>query len=66
LLVLRLLLVNYTEPEVNFIGLFEVWLHAHDLRKRFLGMLQRPIAIVQDANAVPKFGFLVNVSAIED
>ncbi len=66
MLVLGLLLVNYTEPEVDLVGLFEVGLHAHDLRKRFLGMLQRPVAIVQDADAVPKFGLLVNVSAIED
>jgi len=66
LLVFGLLLVNDTEPEIDFVGLFEVGLHTHDLRKRFLGMLKRPIAIIQDANTVPKFRFLVNVSAIED
>jgi hypothetical protein len=65
LLVLLLLLVNYTEAEVDFVGLFEVGLHAHDLRKRFFGMLERPIAIVEDANTVPKFRFLVNVLVVK-
>jgi hypothetical protein len=40
LLVLLLLLVDYTEPEIDFVGLFEVGLHAHDLRERFFGMLK--------------------------
>lgn len=65
LLVLLLLLVNYTKPEVDFVGLFEVRLHAHDLRKRFLGMLKRPVAVIEDANSIPKFWFLVNVSAMK-
>lgn len=26
-----LLLVDYTQPEVDFIGFLEVWLHSHDL-----------------------------------
>lgn len=40
LLVLLLLLVNYTKPEVNLIRLFEIWLHAHNLRERFFGMFE--------------------------
>lgn len=35
---LLLLLVNYAEAEVNFVGLLEVRLHAHHLRKGFLGV----------------------------
>jgi hypothetical protein len=58
LLILLLLFVDYTEPKVDFVGLFEIGLHAHDLRKSFLGMLKRPISIIQDANAIPKFWFL--------
>lgn len=61
LLVLLLLLVNYTEAKVDLVGLFEIRLHAHDLRKRFFGMLQRSIAIVKNSNAVPKFWFLANL-----
>ena len=34
-----LLFVYYTKAKVDFVGLFEVGLHAHDLRKSFLGML---------------------------
>jgi hypothetical protein len=64
LLVLLLLLVNYTEAKVDFVGLFEIRLHAHDLRKRFFGVLKRSIAIVKNSNAVPKFWFLVNLLAI--
>ena len=66
MLVFLLLLVNYTESEVDFVGLFEVGLHAHDLRKRFLGMLKGSIAIVEDTNTVPKFRFLVNVLVIDN
>jgi hypothetical protein len=57
-LVLLLLLVDYTQSEINFIGLLEVWLHAHDLRERFLGMLERTVAIIEYADAIPKFGLL--------
>jgi hypothetical protein len=37
-LIFLLLLVNYTKTEINFIGLFEIRLHAHDLRESFLRM----------------------------
>lgn len=36
---LLLLLVYYTKPEVDFIGLLKIGLHAHHLRECFLGML---------------------------
>jgi hypothetical protein len=58
LIKLLLLLVDYAETEVYLIGLLEVWLHAHNLRKGLLGMLERAIAVVQDADAVPELGFL--------
>lgn len=57
--VLLLLLVNYAETEINLICLFEVWLHAHDLGESLFCVLERAIAIVEDTNAVPEFGFLV-------
>jgi hypothetical protein len=63
LLVLLLLLVNYTQAKVDFVGLFEIGLHAHDLRKRFFGMLKRSIAIIKNSNAIPKFWFLANLLA---
>ena len=37
---LLLLLVNYAKPEINFVGLFKVRLHLHNLRECFLGVLQ--------------------------
>jgi hypothetical protein len=55
---LLLLLVNYAETEVDLVGLLEAWLHAHNLREGLFGMLEGPIAIIQDANAVPQLGFL--------
>jgi hypothetical protein len=62
LLELLLLLVDYPETEVDLVGLFEVRLHAHNLRKGFLGMLKRSVPIVQNANTVPQFWFLSKVS----
>ena len=63
LLVFLLLLVNYTKAKVDFVGLLEVGLHAHDLGKRFFGMLQRAIAIIKNSTTVPKFWFLVKTLA---
>lgn len=60
LIELLLLFVYYSKAEVNFIGLFKVWGHAHDLRKGLLGMVKRPIAIIENANAVPQLGLLWN------
>ena len=57
-----LLLVYYAETEVDLVGFFKIGLHAHDLRESFLGVLQRAIPIVQYANAIPKLGFLVELS----
>lgn len=55
---LLLLLVYYTQTKVNLVGLLEVRRHAHDLRKCFLCVIKRTIAIVEDTNAVPQFRFL--------
>lgn len=38
--IFRLLFVDYPQAEVYFIRLVEIRRHAHDLRKRFLGMIQ--------------------------
>lgn len=53
LLIFGLLLVNYAETKVDLICLFEVRLHAHDLRKSLFRMLKRAIAIIENADAVP-------------
>ena len=58
LLELLLLLVDDAESEVNFIGLLEVRLHAHDLGEGFFSVLQRPISVIENAYAIPQFGFL--------
>lgn len=39
-------------------GFVKVWLHLHDLGKCVLGVVQRTIPVVEDANAVPEPGFL--------
>jgi hypothetical protein len=51
--VFLLLLVDYTKAKVDFIGLFKVRLHAHNLRKGLFSMLQRAIAIIENANPIP-------------
>ena len=53
LAILLLLLVYDPEAEVDLVGLLKIWLHLHDLGECFLGMVQRAIAIVQYANAIP-------------
>jgi hypothetical protein len=58
LIELLLLLVYYAEAEVDLVGLFEGWLHAHDLRKCLFGVLEGSIAIVEDSNTIPKLRLL--------
>jgi hypothetical protein len=55
---LGLLLVYYTESEVDFVGLFKVGLDLHDLRESLLGIVVAAIAVVKDTNSVPKHGIL--------
>lgn len=55
---LLLLLVDYSQTEIDLIRLVEVGFHPHDLRKSFLRVLERSIAVVEDAYAIPKLGFL--------
>jgi hypothetical protein len=62
LLKFLLLFVNYSKSEINFVGFFEVWLHPHDLRKCLLCVLKRAVSVIEDANAVPQFGFLAGIS----
>jgi hypothetical protein len=59
-----LLFINYTKTEVDLVGLLKGWLHAHDLRKGLLGMLEGAIAVVEDTNAVPELGLLLIVSLV--
>lgn len=58
LAIFLLLLVYYAKPEVDFVGLLEAGLHLHDLGESFLGVVQRSVAIVQDADSVPELRFL--------
>lgn len=51
--ILLLLLVNDAEPKVDLVGFLEVRLHVHHLREGFLGMFERAIAVVENANAIP-------------
>lgn len=60
LAVLGLLLVYYAQAKVDLVGLFEIWLHLHDLRKGFLGVIQRAIPVVQNTNAIPQFRLLTD------
>jgi hypothetical protein len=55
---LLLLFVNDSEAEINFVGLFKVGGHAHDLGESLLGMVERAIAIVEDTDSVPEFWLL--------
>lgn len=61
LLELLLLLVDYAETEVNLVGLFKSWVHAHDLGEGFFGVLEGSVAVVKDSDAVPKLGLLSGI-----
>ena len=63
--VLLLLLVDYTETEIDLVGLFKVGSHAHDLGEGLLGVLIRAIAVVQNTNTVPKARLLWIAKMVE-
>lgn len=46
LVVFLLLLVDYSESEVNLVGLVKIGLHLHDLREGLLCMVQRAITVI--------------------
>jgi hypothetical protein len=56
--ILLLLLVYDSEAEVHLIRLFKFRRHAHNLREGLLSMIERTIAIIQNANAIPQFWLL--------
>ena len=62
LVVFLLLLVDYSQSEVNLMGLVEIRLHLHDLREGLLRMVQRAVTVIEYANAVPKSRLLMNVN----
>jgi hypothetical protein len=62
--VLLLLLVDYTQSKIDLIRLFKVGLHLHDLGKRFFGVVQGTISVVEYADAIPQFGFLPRLLAV--
>ena len=63
---LLLLLVNYSQSEVNLIRLLEIRRHSHDLREGFFGVIEGAIAIVKDTDTVPQLGFLPRQASIRD
>jgi hypothetical protein len=55
---LGLLLVYYSETEIDLVGLLEIRLDLHDLRESLLGIVVATIAIVENANSVPEHRIL--------
>jgi hypothetical protein len=53
-----LLLIYYTESEVDLIGLVKVGLNLHDLGERLLGIVVAAISIIENTNTVPEHGVL--------
>lgn len=56
---LVLLLVDNAQSEVDLIGFLKVGCHAHDLGKGLFRVVQGTISVIQDADSVPEFGFLL-------
>lgn len=55
---LLLLLIDYTQAEVDFIGLLEVGRHSHDLGESFFCVVEGPVTVVEDTNSIPQFRLL--------
>lgn len=58
----RLLLVYYTEAEVDLVGLVEIGLDLHDLRECLLCVVIAAIAIVENTDSIPEHRVLRQVS----
>ena len=56
---LGLLLIYYTESEIDLIRLFEVGLDLHHLREGFLGVIKATIPIIENTNPVPQHRILL-------
>lgn len=61
---LLLLLVNYAQAEVNFVGLFEVRGHTHNLGESLLGMIERTVPVIENPNSIPEFWLLQSTAAV--
>lgn len=59
---LLLLLVYYAESEIDLVGLFKSWFHAHDLGEGFFGVLETAVTVIENTYAVPELWFLRAVS----
>lgn len=61
---LLLLLVYYAQAEVDFVGLFKVRGHTHNLGESLLGMVERTVAVVEYTDSIPEFRLLQNTAAV--
>lgn len=59
-----LLLVYYAQAEVDFVGLFKVRGHTHNLGESLLGMVERTVAVVEYSNSIPEFWLLQSTAAV--
>lgn len=58
LFILLLLLVNNAQSEKDFVRLVKVLVHAQHAGKGLFGVLERPISVVENADAVPELWVL--------
>ena len=49
-----LLFIDDSQTKIDLVGLVKVRLHLHDLRESFFGVLQRPVTVIQNSDAIPK------------
>ncbi len=57
-----LLLVDYAEAKVDFVGLLKARLHGHDLREGFFCVFEGAVAVIEYADAVPQLRLLKHMS----
>lgn len=60
--ILGLLLINYTQPEVDLVCLFKFRLDVHDLGESLLGVVVATISVVENTDSVPEHGILLMIS----
>lgn len=63
LLELGLLFVDYTQAKIDFVRLVESRGHAHHLGEGLFGVIERTVAVVEDADTVPKLGLLYTIQS---
>jgi len=60
-IILALLFVDDAESKENLVSFIEIFVHPQDGGESLLGVIQRTIAVIKDADAIPKLGVFFRI-----